>query len=157
MRVTCILLALLSGSIAADEKPEPAAAAQQRAVGELKRPEWGEVKDGLRSRLVAEKQKFPAGEAIVMKVEVENVGKEVREFQAPLAPHWGTLKVLDEKGIEMPFILGPAQVPAPHVKLKPQEAREFHSFDLARAFYVRKSGRCTVQSAEVPAFAPLAF
>lgn len=125
-------------------------------AADLKPPQWGEAKDGLRARLTAEKQVFPAGEPVPIKLEIENVGQQVKEYGFVSAPYW-TLKVLDRDGKEVPSLVGLAQVRQNHEKLEPGKAKEIGSFDLAQAYYLRKPGRYSVQAVFEPASAPLEF
>src|SRR5688572_12468282 len=97
MRITRpLILSLLFtfAAFAADPKP----------------PQWGPPKNGLRTRLIADKQTFRAGEPIPMKLEIENLGNQTREFQRIPVPHYGTLKVVDEAGKPVPFLVGLSQV-----------------------------------------------
>jgi len=144
MRITITLLVSLLlplTTFAADPKP----------------PQWGQPKNGLRTRLIADKQNFRSGEAIPMRLEAENVGNQTREFQRIPVPHYGTLKVLDEAGKDVPFLVGLAQVQVGPNKLDPGHSRQLESFDLAEAYYLRKPGRYTVQSTTEPASAPFEF
>src|SRR5258706_5702971 len=111
MRFTpALVVSLALISIAAGPEPKP--------------PAWGEAKNGLRTRLTSEKQTFRAGDPIAVKLEMENVSGEVKEFQSPVAPHYGTLSVMNEAGVKMPFILGPAQVRVAPAKLDAGESTE---------------------------------
>jgi hypothetical protein len=110
-----------------------------------KPPQWGEAKDGLRSRVIADKQSFHAGESIPVRLEIENVGKEAREYQTPAAPYNSTLIVLDEDGQPAPYLGGAAQVMVRTGKLEPGQSKELKSFDLADWYYLRKAGRYTVR------------
>jgi hypothetical protein len=123
-------------------------------AADLKPPQWGEPKDGLRTRVTADKQVFPAGEPIPMRLEIENVGDQVKEFEVPPAPHYGTLSVLDQAGKEIPFLVGLAQNLVPTQKIQPGKSRPLKSFDLAEAYYLRKPGRYTVHATgEIPSAA----
>src|SRR5687767_13907982 len=126
-------------------------------AAELKPPQWGEPKNGLRTRLIADKQTFHAGEAIPMKLEIENVGNQTREFQRIPVPHYGTLKVVDEAGNAVPFLVGLSQVQVGPNTLDAGKSRQIESFDLAEAYYLRKPGKYSAQSTTEPASAPFEF
>ena len=126
-------------------------------AAEVKPPRWGEARDGLRTRLTAEKQVFRAGEPIPMKLEIENVGEQVKEYGFGPAPTYGTLKVLDQDGKQVAYLVGLAQVQQHREKLEPGKVKEIGAFDLAQAYYLRKPGRYSVQAIYEPASAALEF
>jgi hypothetical protein len=124
---------------------------------DLKPPQWGEPRGGLRTRISSDKQQFRAGEPIPIKLEIENIGKEAQEFAVPPVPHFGTLVVLDEAGNRVPFLVGLAQIQQERQKLDAGQSRQLKSCDLAEAYYLRKPGRYTVQLTEGFPSAPFEF
>jgi hypothetical protein len=143
MRTTALILVLLALST-------PAFAA------DLKPPAWGEAKNGLRTRLIADKQTFPAGEPIMITLEMENVGNTATEFAVPHAPEDG-LTVLDAAGKPVPFLLGLGQLQQNRQKIDAGKTLEINAFDLAQAYYLRKPGRYSVQLKSEFASAPFEF
>ena len=123
----------------------------------LKPPEWGEPKDGLRTRFSAEKQTFRAGEPIPVKVELENVSDQVKDHSILANPYNHTFSVVDEQRREAPYIGGLAQVQQPRGKLNPGQSSELSSFDLATWFYLRRPGRYTARFPGKPASATFEF
>ena len=116
------------------------------AAGELKKPQWGEAKDGLRMRLSGEKQSFAAGEAIAMTLEIQNVSDAAKTYRMPVIPFSHTLMVIDENGQEAPYLGGQSGVQIPEKKLKARELQVIRSFNLSDIFYLRRPGRYTVKS-----------
>jgi hypothetical protein len=108
-------------------------------------PQWGESKDGLRTRLSAARQVFASGEAIPLKLEIENVSKEAKSYRRPTVPSHDELIVLDEQGLKMPYLGGLAQVGVPVIRLGPGQFSEPQSFDLAEWYYLRRPGRYSVR------------
>src|SRR3954470_15604124 len=129
MPIACIILALASTAFAADWQTGP----------------WGEAKHDVRSRILAEKKTYRAGEPILIKVAIQNTGKEAKEISVPRWPHFGTLSVTDEKGKSVPYLVGLSQVQQRREKFEAGGAKEFEQFDLSEAYYLRKPGKYMVQ------------
>jgi hypothetical protein len=108
-------------------------------------PKWSEPKNGLRTRISAEKQSFPAGAAIPLKLEIENVGTLLWKYETPVAPHNNTLIVLDEGGHRVPYLAGLSQVRVRLKELAPGTRDEMKAFDLSESFYLRRPGRYSVR------------
>jgi hypothetical protein len=68
----------------------------------------------------------------------------------PVLPHFGTLSVKDEKGKDVPYLFGLAQVQQRREKIDVGGSKELDQFDLAQAYYLRKPGKYTVQGIEPP-------
>ena len=110
---------------------------------------WGETKDGLRSRLVAETNVFPAGQPISMRIEVQNVGDQVRRLSYPTAPYFDVVQVTDAGGHRAPFLgTGLLQLANQETNLSPGASAIFEPFDLAQTYFVRTPGRYTVKWTE---------
>jgi len=134
--VTCFLIA---GVVFAAEEDQTARRSQPT------KSEWGEAKNGVHSRLTSKKQTFRAGEAVPIKIELENIADQAREYQTPGAPHNHSLIVVDEDGNDVPYLGGWSQVMVRPLSLAPGECREISSFDLAESFYLRRPGRYSVK------------
>src|SRR5436190_16575844 len=135
MRIACIILALASTAFAADWQTGP----------------WSEAENDVRSRILAEKKTYRAGEPILIKLEIENTGKDAKEISVPRCPHFGTLSVTDEKAKDVLYLFGLAQVQQRREKFEAGESKQFEQFDLTEAYYLRKPGRYTVAGIEEPA------
>lgn len=104
---------------------------------------WGKAVGGLCTRLAAAKTTFRAAHPIAMKLEIRNVGREVRHYHVPQVAINGWLLVTDARGKTVPYIGGSAQTwnlnPLP--KLKPGETHVLDAFDLAAYYHLRRPGR----------------
>jgi beta-lactamase regulating signal transducer with metallopeptidase domain len=107
-------------------------------------PKWGQPSSGLRSRIIADKQSFRAGEPIPVKIEMQNIGQQPVQYQTPAAPYNASLTVLDQRGQPVPYLGGASQVMVRTVNVDPGKTVEAKSFDLADWYYLRRPGRYTV-------------
>jgi beta-lactamase regulating signal transducer with metallopeptidase domain len=108
--------------------------------------DWGEATNGLRTRLVAEKRQFRAGEPINIHIEVTNTSDRTIYFQGPSAPYFdGSLIVLDAEGKTPPFIGEPIQVMARETIVAPGQTLQLKPFDLTERRYLGRPGLYSVQ------------
>ena len=129
----------------------------QKATAESK---WGGPKQGLQTRLVAQKRIFDAGEPIPLKLEIKNVSEQVQEYRIPPGPIDERLSVVDTRGNRAFALGGFARItvgPYRTIALNPGQTIELESFDLADSYYLRNPGRYTVLFSGEPASAPFEF
>jgi len=108
--------------------------------------DWGDPTNGLRTRLVAAKRLFRAGEPILIHIEVTNTSDRTMNFQVPSAPYFnGSLILLDAEGKTPPFIGGPIQIFTRETNVAPGQTLQLEPFDLTERRYLRRPGSYSVQ------------
>jgi len=118
----------------------------KRTIGGLPaEPNWSETKNGLRTRISAEKHAFAAGASIPLKLEMENVGVRAWKYETPAVPYNNTLIVTDKSGRPVPYLAGLSQVAVRLKEIAPGAHEEMRAFDLGESFYLRQPGRYLVR------------
>jgi hypothetical protein len=107
---------------------------------------WGEVTNGLRSRIVLDKKVFRAGQPVPVRIEIENVVAEVKSFTHPYAQYNQAFIVINSSGKEVPYVGGLAQVMVGNPEtLESGRSAIFGPFNLADYYYLRIPGSYTVK------------
>jgi hypothetical protein len=120
----------------------------------------GKSESGLLTRIVAEAASFKAGHPIPLRVELSNTGQKPVPYTQVSPTSSQSLAVTDADGKPVPFLAGPAAVPAHQVFLDPGQTVDVESFDLSKWFYLRRPGRYAVairDSVSIPATERLQF
>ena len=125
--------------------PQSAIPNPQSAIGNSQ-SEWGEPTNGLRTRLVAEKHEFRAGEPIRIRIEVTNTSDRAIKFQIPSAPYFREgLILVDSEGTTPPFVGESLQVMTGDTNVAPGRTIQLEPFELTERRYLRRAGSYTVQ------------
>jgi|GEM_PF-6502449 len=107
---------------------------------------WGRALDGLQTRLTAEKDRVKAGEPVRLKLELRNVGAEVKQFDAQRVAVNNPLIVRGPKGEEISFVAGRVSTLGETQSIKPGETVVlFDGLDAAGQYPLTAPGVYTFQ------------
>jgi len=107
--------------------------------------EWGEERDGLKTRLTSKTQAVRAGYSVLLTLEVKNVSETPKKYQQTPSRFSDEFEVLDESGKPVPHLVGPIQVIEQRTEIQPGETQIIDSFDLADSYFLREPGAYSVQ------------
>jgi hypothetical protein len=108
--------------------------------------DWGEAVGGLQTRLTAEQAQVKAGEPVRLKLELRNVGAEVRRVDAQQVAVNDPLIVRGPKGEEIPFVAGQVSTLGETRSIKPGETVVlFDGLDAAGQYPLTAPGVHTFQ------------
>ena len=124
-----------------------------RLEGQRKIWEAGEVINDLKATLSAGKETYSAGQPILIKLELTNVGRENREYGHHHFVRSGSeIVVTDEHGRQVPYLGGGAGLEQHPVTIKRGETKVIESCDLSGFYYLRRPGLYTVAFRNVAVF-----
>ena len=107
---------------------------------------WGELKNGMRARLVAERPVYDAGAPVPMTFEVRNESDIAKDYRiAPVDSNESLLSVVDSQGKSVPYLGGLSQLIDESNRIAPGDAIRSQPFDLASCYYLRRPGRYIVR------------
>jgi hypothetical protein len=104
--------------------------------------QWGPAQEGVRTRLSTQQTEFALGKPMVFRLEMENVGKRVVQYDVPVKT---SMSIVGSDGAHVPYIKVLAQTGAGG---RPPEPRErcvlFDALDIAEHYLITSPGTYTV-------------
>jgi len=115
---------------------------------------WGEAKDGLRTRLVANRATWTVGERVIIRLEVRNDSTQTLSYDEPQQVICEEGLMVRRDGKPVRYIAGAFQTAGTSRHIRPGETQSLGDIFVAEFWDLRAPGRYTVQFPETSLHMP---